>query len=77
MYCIAGPSHRLDKVKVIHTYMYSQKKTKLNSKLFHIYDHNRAIFLCSLNLHLYKNEDDDDKEERKEEVRTMNGSCNV
>lgn len=32
MYCIAGPSHRLDKVKVIHTYMYSQKQKKTQLK---------------------------------------------
>lgn len=28
MYCIAGPSHRLDKVKVIHTYSQKQNSTQ-------------------------------------------------
>lgn len=84
MYCIAlALVIGLINVSYTHTCMYSQENSTQTQKLFHIYDHNRAIILCSLNLHLNidddneEDDDDDDDEERKEEVRTMNGSCNV
>lgn len=80
MYCIAL-ALVIGLINVSYTCMYSQENSTQTQKLFHIYDHNRAITLCSLNLHLNidddNEEEDDDDEERKEEVRTMNGSCNV